>query len=61
MKIEKKKTHKKLLYLTEDQFKEWSRTSTPKIVRFAIEIQDMIKFISDNDISFNEIKGLRML
>jgi len=61
MKIEEKKTHKKLLYLTEDQFQEWSRTITPKILRFAIEIQDMIKFISDNEITFDEIKGLRLL
>lgn len=61
MGIEEKKTIKKALYLTKTLHKKWSKLVTPKILRFAIEIQDMIKFISDNDISFDEIQGLRML
>lgn len=59
MKIEEKKTHKKALYLNEDQHKKWSKFITPKILRFAIGIQDMIKFIANNDITFEEIKEIR--
>lgn len=57
MKLEKTKTCKKILYLNEDQYQLWSRTNTPKILRYVIENQEMIRFIVDNDITLDEIKN----
>lgn len=59
MGLEKIKDYKKVLYITEDQYEKWNKKITPKILRFAIGIQDMIKFIADNKITFKEIKELR--
>jgi len=59
MGLEKIKDYKKMLYITEDQYENWDKKTTPKILRFAIEIQDMIKFIANNKITFEEIKDLR--
>lgn len=59
MGLEKTKNYKKMLYITEDQYEKWDKKTTPKILRFAIGIQDMIKFIADSKITFEEIKELR--
>jgi len=59
--LEEIKKYKKALYLTKSQFKKWSKSITPKLLRFTVENQDMIKFITDNDITFDEIQGLRLL